>query len=45
LAAPARGAGAAIEIVTAALFVGGGHVRAAGLCRRMNDSPRKTRMM
>jgi hypothetical protein len=25
--------------------VGGGYVRVAGLCRRMNDSPRKTRMM
>jgi hypothetical protein len=28
-----------------ALFVGGRHVRAAGLCRRMNDSRQKSRMM
>ena len=43
--APARAAGAATRTTAAAPFVGGGHVRAAGLCRRMNDSPRKTRMM
>jgi hypothetical protein len=28
-----------------ALFVGRRHVRAAGLCRRMNDSRQKSRMM
>jgi hypothetical protein len=40
-----KASGTAIGTAVAAPFVGGGHVRVAGLCRRMNDSPRKTRMM